>query len=148
MVVAIEAIELAFETAADPELSWAYLTEPDRVAEWFTDVVPLGSVGDRYRIDFGEGSVVEGEILELEPGRRFVHGWAWTDAEPGAERPTRVEWRVEGLPRGGSRISLRHDGWAESGDEVIRDDHEGYWSGYLDDLRYLLEEAARGATRR
>ena len=25
---------------------------------------------------------------------------------------------------------------------VIRDDHEAYWSGYLDDLRDLLEDAA------
>ena len=144
MTVAVEPIELAIETRVAPEVAWAYLTEPDRVAEWFTEVLPLGAVGDPYRIDFGEGSVVEGDVLELEPGRRFAHGWAWSDAEPAAERPTRVEWRVEPLPDGGCRVLLRHDGWAESGvDDAIRDDHEAYWSGYLDDLRDLLEDAAR-----
>ncbi len=149
MAVSVAAIELAIDTPADPDVAWAYLTEPDRVAEWFTDVVPLGAVGEAYRIDFGEGSVVEGEILELEPGRRFAHGWAWTDAERVAEPPTRVEWRIEPLPGGGSRILLRHDGWTEAGaDDAMRDDHEAYWSGYLDDLRDLLEEAAgRGVDR-
>jgi uncharacterized protein YndB with AHSA1/START domain len=144
MVVEVDPIELAFETPADAELAWAYLTEPDRVAEWFAEVAPLGDVGEAYRIDFGEGSVVEGEIIGVEPGRCFAHTWAWTDAERDAERPTRVEWRVEPLPGGGSRISLCHHGWAEAGvDDTIRDDHEAYWSGYLDDLRDLLEEAAR-----
>jgi uncharacterized protein YndB with AHSA1/START domain len=142
MAVDVEPIELVIETPADPEIAWSYLTDPDRVQEWFAEVVPIGTVGDPYRIDFGEGSIVEGEILELEPGRRFAHGWAWSDAEP--SRPTRVEWRVEPLAGGGSRVVLRHEGWAEAGtDDTIRDDHEAYWSGYLDDLRDLLEEAAR-----
>jgi len=141
MAVDIDPIELAFETRADPALAWTYLTDPERVGEWFAEVIPLGQVGDRYRIDFGEGSAVEGEVLEVEPGRRFAHGWAWTDAEP--RQPTRVEWRVEPLPGGGTRIVLRHEGWPEAGaDEALRDDHEAYWSGYLDDLRDLLEEAA------
>jgi uncharacterized protein YndB with AHSA1/START domain len=141
--LAVDPIELAFETPAHADLVWTYLTEPGQVAEWFTDVVPVGAVGDPYRLDFGDGSIVEGVILELEPGRRFAYRWAWTDAEPAAARPTRVEWRVEALPGGGSRVVLRHDGWSEAAtDDAIRDDHEAYWSGYLDDLRDLLEEAA------
>jgi uncharacterized protein YndB with AHSA1/START domain len=143
MAVTIDPIELAFETPASPELVWSFLTEPERVGQWFAEVVPIGAVGEPYRIDFGEGSVVEGEILMLEPGRRFAHGWAWVDAEPG--QPTRVEWRVEPLDGGGCRISLRHDGWAEAGaSDALRDDHEAYWSGYLDDLRDLLEDAVGG----
>ena len=141
MTLAIEPIVLAIETPAGPELAWAYLTDPDRVAEWFTEAAPVGAVGDPYRLDFGDGDVVEGEILELEPGRAFAHGWAWANAEP--RQPTRVAWRVTPLPAGGSRIELSHDRWTEAGaDDAIRDDHEAYWSGYLDDLRDLLEEAA------
>lgn len=139
----IAPIRLTLETAAGPELVWAYLTEPDHVAEWFTEASEVGRVGDTYRLDFGDGSVVEGEVVELAPGRRFAHGWAWLDQEPG--RPTLVTWEVEPLPeRGGSRIVLVHEGWTEAGaDEAIRDDHEAYWSGYLDDLRDLLEDASR-----
>jgi uncharacterized protein YndB with AHSA1/START domain len=130
-------IILEVETPASPEAVWAALTEPDRVAEWLTEASPLGAVGDVYRLDFGDGSVVEGVIREIEPGRRFVHTWAWADVHPRQE--TLVAWTVEALPGGGGRLTLVHDGWAEAGaDSVARDDHEAYWSGYLDDLIEIL----------
>jgi uncharacterized protein YndB with AHSA1/START domain len=136
----IEPIRMTIDVPVDLATAWAHLTEPARVAAWFTDASPLGRVGDAYRLDFGEGSVVEGRFLELEPGRRLVHTWAWADAEPRQE--TRVAWRVDPATAGGTRISLEHDGWAEAGaDEAARDDHEAYWSGYLDNLAALLSEA-------
>jgi hypothetical protein len=50
-----------------------------------------------------------------------------------------VSWSIEPLDEGGSRVTLTHAGWAEAGaDEAIRDDHEAYWSGYLDDLAAIL----------
>jgi hypothetical protein len=52
---------------------------------------------------------------------------------------TLVTWLVEPIGDGGCRITLTHDGWAEAGlDETARNDHEGYWSGYLDDLGSVL----------
>ncbi len=133
-------IVLEIETAAPPDEAWAALTVPERIAEWFTDASPLGSVGTAYRLDFGDGSVVEGVVTELEPGRRFAHTWAWTDAEPGQE--TDVSWSVEPLEGGGSRVTLVHAGWTEAGlDESARDDHEGYWIGYVDDLAAVLANA-------
>ena len=139
---AVPPIRLAIETTADPGLAWRYITEPDRIAEWFTETTPLGEVGDSYRIDFGDGSVVEGSILEVEPGRRFSHRWAWLD--DGASEPTVVTWEV--LPAGagasGCQIVLVHEGWSDDA-AALRDDHEVYWSGYLDDLRDLLEDAGR-----
>lgn len=137
---AIDPIELTLEVSAPPDLAWAFLTEPERVAAWFAEASPIAGIGEPYRLDFGEGSVVEGRVLELDPGRSFAHGWAWIGDAPAQE--TRVRWTVDPLQTGGSRIRLRHDGWTEVGaDEAIRDDHEAYWSGYLDDLADLLEEA-------
>jgi uncharacterized protein YndB with AHSA1/START domain len=131
-------IELVVETAADPVTAWRAVTDPDLVAEWFTTATPLGEVGSVYALDFGDGSTVAGEVLEVVPGRRFVHAWAWADGEPG--EATVVTWSVEARPGGGSRVRLVHGGWDEAGaGRAARDEHEGYWTGYLDDLQDLLE---------
>lgn len=131
-------ITLMVETSASAADAWATLTEPDRIAEWFTDASRLGEVGDPYRLDFGDGTVVEGVVRLVDPGRRFAHTWVWADVDPHQE--TLVTWSVEPMPGGGSRVTLTHDGWAEAGvDEAARDDHEGYWSGYLDDLLAILD---------
>ena len=80
-------------------------------------------------------------ILIVEPERRFAHTWAWADAEPRQE--TQVTWRIDPLPGGNSRITLVHEGWTEAGANAsLRDDHEGYWSGYLDDLAAILAEGS------
>ena len=137
----IAPILLTLRTRAAVGQAWEYLVDPARVAEWFTDASTLGMVGDLYRLDFGEGSVVEGPIVVHDPGRRFAYRWIWIDAEPLQE--TLVTWTVRPSDAGGSEIDLVHDGWDEAGaDSAQRDDHEGYWSGYLDDLRDLLEEVA------
>lgn len=133
-------IRLSIRTTAPADRAWTYLVDPRLVGEWFTAASPVGAVGDLYRLDFGEGSVVEGRIVDIEPGRRFAHRWAWLDADPRQE--TLVSWTVADLGSDGAEIELVHDGWTEAGAEVTeRDDHEAYWSGYLDDLRDLLEEA-------
>jgi uncharacterized protein YndB with AHSA1/START domain len=135
----IEPIVLAIETHAAPDRAWSFITEPELVALWFADASPVGMPGERYRIDFGDGSVIEGRITAVEPGHRFEHEWAWLDDD--APGQTLVRWEVAPLPDGGARISLVHEGWDEAGaDDAIRDDHEAYWSGYLDDLRDLLDE--------
>jgi uncharacterized protein YndB with AHSA1/START domain len=132
-------IILTIQTPASPAAAWEALTEPERIAEWFTDASPLGGVGAVYRLDFGEGSVVEGVIRNVERGRAFSHTWVWADVEPVQE--TLVTWSVEPAD-GGTRVTLTHEGWAEAGlDEAARDDHEAYWSGYLDDLVDILGEA-------
>ena len=131
-------IDLAIETTVDATAAWSAVTLPERIALWFTDATPLGDVGATYRLDFGEGSIVAGEVVAVEPGARFAYTWAWEDAAPG--EVTTVEWTVERLADGGSRIRLVHSGW-RPGEETARDEHEAYWTGYLDDLRDILAEA-------
>ena len=132
-------IDLTVESLARPAVAWTALTDPRRVAEWFTDASPVGRIGDAYRLDFGDGSVVDGVIMELEPGRRFAYTWSWAGSE--AHEETLVAWSVERRDEGGTSIRLVHDGWGDAGlDETARDDHEGYWAGYLEDLVAVLAE--------
>lgn len=136
---AIRPIDLAVELPVDAGTAWRAVTDPDRVIDWFTSASPVGPVGTVYRLDFGDGSVVSGEVLELEPGRRFAHRWHWDGAD--TAETTTVTWTVT-PSAAGSTVHLVHDGWSEAGlDEAARDDHEGYWAGYLEDLRDLLTGA-------
>jgi uncharacterized protein YndB with AHSA1/START domain len=129
-------ILLTIETPADVETAWEAITDPDRIAEWFTDASPLGKTGDPYRLDFGD-SIVDGVVVDVQPGRRFAHTWSWEGADTGEQ--TLVCWTVEPVAGGGSRISLEHSGWPETTrDDTGRDDHLGYWEAYLDDLAALL----------
>jgi uncharacterized protein YndB with AHSA1/START domain len=129
-------IELSIETPADPETAWEAITDPDRLAEWFTDATPLGQPGDPYRLDFGD-SVVDGVIVDVDPGRSFAHTWNWESEEPDDE--TLVTWTVEPVAGGGSLVALVHGGWPETtDDDTTRDDHLGYWQAYLEDLAALL----------
>ena len=95
--------------------------------------------GFRNPVDFVEESVVLAQIVDVVDSGAVPHTWSWSLSEP--REVTLVAWAVE--PRaGGSRISLRHDGWDEAGlDAGVRDDHASYWAGYLEDLRDVLEEA-------
>ena len=137
-VDSIDPIELTIYTSAGPTAAWAGLTDPAIVAEWFTDATPVGPVGSPYRLDFGDGSVVEGVIVALEPGRRFGYTWAWVADD--AIGPTTVTWTMDGGPDGGSRIGLVHAGWSEAGADVAaRDEHRSYWETYLVQLVTLLD---------
>jgi len=141
MAQSIAPIVLRMPTAADPVTLWAALTVSERVAAWFTTASPLGAVGTPYTLDFGDGSVVDGELREIVPGHRFAHSWHWLGAP--ASETTQVTWEVEPTADGRSGVILRHAGWAEAGlAESDRDDHRDAWQEYLDGLRELLSGGA------
>src|SRR3954452_20947449 len=112
-VVGLPPIELTLESQVPAAEAWDMLTEPERVALWFTDASPLGPVGSSYRLDFGDGSVVVGRVVSVVPGVSFSHTWRWEGSEP--EQETLVDWTVTPLDGGGSAIALVHDGWSEAG---------------------------------
>lgn len=121
--------------------AWNALTDPERVAEWFTDAIPIGPLGSGYRLDFGDGSVIEGTVESLEAGRSFGYSWRWAGAPP--TEVTHVRWSVASDGEDASTIRLTHDGWADAGlDRSSRDDHDGYWAGYLEDLAAVLRDPA------
>lgn len=92
---------------ATPEAVWDAITSP----EW-TDRYGYGGLpeygdltpGNRYRINPGEGMqaagiegpIVDGELLEVDPPRRFVHTWRML-MDPGleAEGFTRLAYDIQ-----------------------------------------------------
>ncbi len=141
----ITPIRISGETVATVDAAWAALTEPAQVARWFAVTTPVaGGASSIYSIDFGDGSVIDGVIREIVPHRRLSYTWQWRGQD---ENPTLVTWELEPLADEGCRITLTHEGWQEAGaDEALRDDHAGYWEGYLADLLDLLTSDADRAS--
>jgi uncharacterized protein YndB with AHSA1/START domain len=134
-------IVLEVALPADPATAWRAITDPDEVVEWFAAVTPVDGIGSPYRIDFGDGSAIDGRVRALERGRRLSYTWRWAGEDSGPE--TLVTWEVGPGDDGGSVVRLTHDGWAAAGaDETTRDDHADYWAGYLDELAGLFDTGA------
>ena len=139
---AVDPIVLETETDANPGRAWRAVTDPVEVAKWFAKVTPVDGVGSPYRIDFGDGSEVEGRVRAFGPGHRVAYTWAWVGEDGGPE--TLVTWDVEPCDGAGSRIRLTHSGWSEAGaDAETRDEHAAYWQEYLAGLAELLDSGGR-----
>src|ERR1019366_2380278 len=117
----IEPIELVEETSAEPGVVWRILTEPADVARWFAEVTPVDGIGSPYRIDFGDGSLIDGTVREWVPGHRLPRPRGGEDEGPphhprGGARPSaRVHVALEG--RGAAADHARD---VERGGDAVR----------------------------
>jgi RNA polymerase sigma-70 factor (ECF subfamily) len=99
--------ERVFRALASSEIThWWVRPGVFDTTEWEGDV----RVGGRWRASGnarGNRYVLEGEFLEVDAPRRLAHTWHRLEA-PGT--PTRVAYVVEAID-GGTRLTLRHDGF-------------------------------------
>lgn len=110
---------------APPERVWISLIEPEEIDRWFgasAEVEPR--VGGRINL---VGGGEPGKILELEPGRKLVHGHQGTVAR----------WELEGTD-GGTRLSLVNEGYGDDGPGSAAQ-HEAGWLGALAELKRIHE---------
>ena len=104
-------VEREVTIAAPRNLVWAYWTEPARLVTWMgseatIDLRPGGAV----RIDYANGSVMLGELLEVDPPARLVFTWGWEDpAEVVRPGGSRVEVDLVEVV-GATRVRVRHLG--------------------------------------
>jgi uncharacterized protein YndB with AHSA1/START domain len=130
------------ELATDRDATWAALTDPAIVERWFTRATPVGAPGAAYELDFGDGDVMRGEILEVAPGERLAYTWGWGETTPAAR--TRVSWELS-AGQDGMLLTLTHGGWSEAGlTAKDRDEHAGYWEGYVAALVEMTDEDLAG----
>ncbi len=115
------AIERTLELDASPARVWRALTDPRELAAWFPDrvddLVP-GEEGEGWLFwkDHGRYAI----RLELvESPSRLVWRWA-RDAETSLDAgpTTTVEWRLEPLEGGGTKLHLRESGFARPEDRA------------------------------
>lgn len=95
---------------APPQRVWEELTRTGEVLRFYFDSVLEGELRPggkmRYVSPGGKHTFIEGEVVEFDAPRRFVHTFKFTDL---AEPPQTVSFDLE--PDGkGTRLTVRHEG--------------------------------------
>ena len=129
-------VEHEVELAAEPAAVFAMFTDPARLCRWIGISAELEAVpGGRFRFEIFPGQFCEGEYLTVEPHRRLVLTWGWTDPRfglpPGSSR---VEVTLEPTAAG-TRLRLVHD--RLPGD--VRVIHDDGWVQFLGRLLAAVE---------
>ncbi len=129
---------------ADPLRIWDAITKAEFTQRYFhgTRADHELRAGGAYRSLAGDGDgvlVVDGEVLEVDPPRRFVHTWhALYDPELGAEEPSRVTWEIEAQDGGISLVTVTHDR-LEGAPKTAESVSGAGWMMVLSGLKTLLE---------
>ena len=105
-------LRCAFVVAASPAEVWAAFTGTGEPRPYYFDAVLQADLapGGRWRFvtDDLERLLAGGEILAVEPPRRFVHTFAAADLD---DPPSRIAVVLQPTP-GGIRVELVHDRFA------------------------------------
>lgn len=122
------------EIAARPETVWELLVDPEKALRWWGigarfDPRP----GGELRVHVIPGSVVSGEFVEVDPPRRLVYTWGWSEGGGGPELvppgSSTVEIELEPTATGtGTTLRLVHRGLPN---EESAAQHGGGWDNYL-----------------
>ena len=125
---------------APVDVVWRFVTEPDRISQWFADKVELvaepGAHGYLHFGDQGGPLVVE----TVEKPTRFAFRWNHPrDEEPVTGNSMLVEFTL--TEQGPERTRLRvvesgHElrDWPAAEQQRYADEHRGGWADFLDRL--------------
>jgi uncharacterized protein YndB with AHSA1/START domain len=127
---------------ASPERVWEAITSSELTARYFHGAVFEGApvVGGQWRSRTADGLEIlsDGEIIEVDPPRRFVHGWrALYNDEMAVEEESRVTWELEPQEGGYTKLTLIHD--RLEGAPKTAAGVAGGWMFILSSLKTLVE---------
>ena len=121
-------LEVSMHIEAEPETVFPYFTDPARYVMWMGTECELDPApGGIYRVRIRDGVETVGEFLEVDPPRRVVFTFGWTEGLPVPPGSSRVVVTLE-PEAGGSRVVLRHHGLP---DDEQRQQHTEGWQMYL-----------------
>lgn len=134
-MIAPDVLEVSVHIAADPQTVFAYFTDPRRYVRWMgTDAKIEPEPGGLYRVFMRDGVETAGHFLEVDPPRRLVFTWGWSDDENVPPGSTRVEVSFT-AEDGGTRLVLRHH---DLPTQAQRAHHGAGWQMYLGRLAVRL----------
>jgi uncharacterized protein YndB with AHSA1/START domain len=132
-----DVLEVAVQIAAPPMTVYGFFTDPEKYVAWMGTTATLEPhPGGTYRVRMRDGVETSGEFVELDPPRRLVFTWGWTQDEHVPPGSTRVEVTFTEHD-GGTLVVLRHHDLPTA---QQREHHAMGWRTYLD----RLQLAARG----
>ncbi len=96
---------VSFERVLDAAIDrvWALLTTEEGLERWLAPASVELSIGGTMDIDFGDGGVVGGEIIDLEDGRSLVYHWRFT-----GEPDSVIRFELEEVAPAVTRLRLDH----------------------------------------
>lgn len=128
--------------ATTPETIWAYLTEADKLGEWFHPAEADLAANSDYALvtkdDDGETNrLIWGKVIIWDPTTRLQYTF---EISPFAGVSTTVTWQLE-VAHGGTKLSLTHEGVGELGDASLNllMALDGGWDEHIGSLRKALK---------
>ena len=129
--------------ATTPKTVWAYLTEADKLGEWFHPAEDDLAVDSNYALivknDDGESNrIIWGKVLIWDPTTTLQYTF---EIAPFAGVSTTVTWHLE-VAHGGTKLNLTHEGVGELGDaslDLLMALDDG-WDDHIGCLRALLKK--------
>lgn len=124
---------------APRELVWAFLTDKDRLGQWYHPAEADLSEGQSYKLigksdDGASKTQIWGRVAEWDRPRRLVTTFCM---EPFGDNETTVTWELSEIA-GGTRLKLVHEGIAEAAGEAalpLMMALDKGWDIHLSDLR-------------
>ena len=130
------AIRREIAIAASPETVWEFLVDPEKATRWMGQSASLDPrPGGEYHVEVISGNVAVGEFVEVDPPRRLVWTWGWTDQSQSPVPPGSSTIEVELVPEGdGTLMRFTHSALP---DLEATQKHAHGWDHYLERLQIV-----------
>jgi len=123
---------------ASPETVFAFLTEQEKAAQWFGEIVDIeGKPGGKFYIAAKAGFAAAGEYVEVVPHGKVVFTWGGMHGIPEGGTTVEITLKAE---NNGTQLTLRHY------NIPTQEDADSFSEGWPTHAFPLLKIVAEGGT--
>ncbi len=118
--------------AAPRETVWAFLTDKEKLAEWFHPADADLAQGQPYHLIQDGAKVCWGQVIDMSPPARLATSFT---VKPLDGVMTTVTWTLDEIP-GGTLLTMEHAGLEAAGANFgLMQALDAGWDAHLGDLR-------------